>query len=559
MTSNNPLVSAITIFFNAEKFFAEAIESVLGQTYDNWELLLADDGSTDRSTEIAKKYATEYPIQVRYLEHQGHRNRGMSATRNLGIRHSKGKYIAFLDADDVWLPHKLERQVAIFECYPKAGMVYGATQYWYSWTGLPEDLERDHVPDLGVPHDTLFEPPTPLTLLYPLGEASAPCPSDLMLRYELVKRVDGFEESFTGQYQLYEDQAFLAKVYLNAAVIASGEHWTRYRIHADSCMSTVERAGQYHSVRLRFLNWLAEYFSSQGVSDSELWKALLRAMKPYCRSTEDYERVIQEQKAWIGELEKGKTWVEEQWKALQRAADERERVISQQVEQIPAIGDVQFGSFRRVKPISRSWGYDRGRPIDRYYIENFLARQAADIRGRVLEIGDNSYTCKFGGDRVTSSDVLHVAEGVPQATIVADLTSGNQIPSDSFDCIILTQTLQLIYDVRAAIRTIFRILKPGGVLLATFPGITQTYDPEWSDRWFWSFTTHSAKRLFEEVFPAPNVKVEPFGNVLAAIAFLHGLAVEELTESELDYYERGYDVTITLRVAKAQVVLPSTT
>jgi ubiquinone/menaquinone biosynthesis C-methylase UbiE len=168
-----------------------------------------------------------------------------------------------------------------------------------------------------------------------------------------------------------------------------------------------------------------------------------------------------------------------------------------------------------------------------------------------LEIGDNSYTCKFGGDRVAISDVLHVAEGNPQATVVADLTSADHIPGNTFDCVIMTQTLQLIYDVQAAIRTIYRILKPEGVLLTTFPGISQTYDPEWGDTWYWCFTTHSARRLFEDIFSKPNVHIEAFGNVLGAISFLHGLAEEELTREELDYYEPGYELTIGVKAVKA--------
>lgn len=225
----------------------------------------------------------------------------------------------------------------------------------------------------------------------------------------------------------------------------------------------------------------------------------------------------------------------------------------QRREYLPLVGWVRFGSLRRVTPISRDFGYERGLPVDRYYIENFLVRQSDDIQGRVIEIGDNSYTRKFGGDRVTKSDVLHVAEGNPEATIVADLTSADHIPSDSFDCFILTQTLHLIYDVRAAIKTLHRILKPGGVALVTFPGISQTSHDEWGKYWCWGFTTLSAQRLFEEAFPTANIKVETYGNVLAAISFLHGLAVEELRQEELNHRDRDYEVIITVRVVKPEV------
>ena len=210
------------------------------------------------------------------------------------------------------------------------------------------------------------------------------------------------------------------------------------------------------------------------------------------------------------------------------------------------------GSLRRVTPVSTNWGLDRGLPVDRYYIRKFLARHADAIAGRVLEIGDNSYTREFGGNKVTQSDVLHVSEGSPGATIIGDLTDAPQIPSDSFDCAVLTQTFQLIYDVRSAIATIHRVLKPGGVLLTTFPGISQTYDQDWSSHWYWRFSSASARRLFNDAFSPGTVTVEAFGNTLAAVSFLHGLAAEEVTAAELDRYEAGFDVTIAVRAQKAR-------
>jgi len=218
-----------------------------------------------------------------------------------------------------------------------------------------------------------------------------------------------------------------------------------------------------------------------------------------------------------------------------------------------SLGSVRLGNLRRVTPISRVYGCDRGQPIDRYYIENYLANCSSDIHGHVLEIADSRYTKCYGGNRVTKSDVLHVKEGNPEATIVADISSAHQIHSDTFDCIILTQTLQFIYDFRAAIETLYRILKPGGVVLVTFPGISQrSHEAEKSFEysWYWSFNSNSARRLFEEVFPAANVRIEAHGNVLSAIAFLHGLATEELRQKELDHYDPNYQVLIAVRAVK---------
>ena len=208
-----------------------------------------------------------------------------------------------------------------------------------------------------------------------------------------------------------------------------------------------------------------------------------------------------------------------------------------------------------VNPVSREWGYDRGTPIDRYYIERFLALHGQDVKGRVLEIGDNSYTRRFGSDRVTTSDVLHVVPGNQQATFVGDLTQADHVPTEVFDCIILTQTLQLIYDLPAALRTVHRILKPGGVLLATFPGLTRISQTEWKGSWFWRLTPASARRLFEAVFSPKNLELTSHGNVLAASAFLYGLAVEELTAAELDHEDPDYDVIVTVRATKRATAL----
>jgi len=206
-----------------------------------------------------------------------------------------------------------------------------------------------------------------------------------------------------------------------------------------------------------------------------------------------------------------------------------------------------------VTPISKVFGLDRGLPTDRYYIEQFLEEYSFDIHGRVLEIGDRDYTLKFGGGRVTQSDVLHACPGNPQSTLVGNLCTGEGVPQNAFDCMILTQVFLVIWDFKAAIANAVRALKPGGVMLVTLPGISQIsrYD---ADRWgdFWRFTSLSVKRLFEEHFNAEHLKIEVYGNVLAAVAFLHGVAAEELSPSELDYRDPDYEIIITLRAVKAE-------
>lgn len=208
-------------------------------------------------------------------------------------------------------------------------------------------------------------------------------------------------------------------------------------------------------------------------------------------------------------------------------------------------------SLSRLTPVSRLHGLDRGFPIDRYYIEKFLLASASDIRGRTLEMGDARYTRKFGGGRVTRSDVLHLIPGNPEATFVGDLSSEGTLPSDSFDCMIVINTFLLIYDLRAAIRNCYSALRSGGVLLGHFPGICPRipYDPSWAGD-YWRFTSTAARRLCEEFFPAKNIEIETYGNVRAATAFLYGLASDELTEEELDYHDRDYEMLVAVRAVK---------
>jgi len=211
-------------------------------------------------------------------------------------------------------------------------------------------------------------------------------------------------------------------------------------------------------------------------------------------------------------------------------------------------GRVRFGDLRRLTPMSRAFGSDRGQPVDRHYIETFLGRNASDIRGRVLEIGDATYTRRFGGQLVTRSDVLHVSDGNPHATIVADLAQGDAIPSAAFDCVILTQTLHLVYDVHAAVATLRRILAPHGACLITVPGISQIDSGTWRDSWYWAFTPASLRRALAESF-GTSVNVHSFGNVLAASAFLYGLSASELTSEELAEGDASYPVIVAARAS----------
>jgi glycosyltransferase involved in cell wall biosynthesis len=273
--TGQPAVSAITIFLNAEKFLTEAIESVLAQTFDDWEYLLVDDGSSDASSAIAKEYAAKYSGKIRYLEHPGHVNCGMSAARNLGLRHARGDYIAFIDGDDIWLASKLDDQVAFLDANSDVAMVCGTVIYWSSWS-----TGKDVVVPTGHRQDVVIHPPEASLALYPLGNADAPCPSDMMVRTSSVRALGGFEEQFT---TMYEDQAFLAKLYLAAPVYFSSKIWLKYRQHADSSVTIAHETGKYRDFRLLFLNWFEAYIGNTKDPDRLVLAALRRAFRPYRR------------------------------------------------------------------------------------------------------------------------------------------------------------------------------------------------------------------------------------------------------------------------------------
>jgi glycosyltransferase involved in cell wall biosynthesis len=514
-----PRVSIIIPFFNSQKFLPETLESVFSQTYTNWELLLVDGGSTDGSEQIAVQAADKNPAKVRYLYHPGHENQGVPKTRNLGYMHARGELIALLDSDDLWLPQKLEKQVSILDKYPNADALYGETLYWYSWTGKPEDKKRDFIYNVWKAHDiqqdTIIQPPRLLTPL--LEYAVCPCPCSIILRSEVIKRIGGWENIFRNS--VYEDQAFYVKLYLNASVYIDSHCLDKYRQHEEQMCYATEKEGESLAGRLFFFNWAQKYLAEQGYQDLRIKDYLEAALQPY-----------------------------------------RHPVFSDQVELPIPVGQANFGNLRRLTPISRYWGFDRlhdgelGQPIDRYYIEAFLDNHKQDIKGRVLEIGDSSYTRKFGGDRVLLAEALNADHDIKEATYNnGDLITGMGFPKGIFDCFILTQTLLFIYDIQSAIWNAYDALKPGGVLLATIPGISQICSREmelFGD--YWRFTSASVKRMFGDIFGESNITVTTYGNVLTASAFLFGLTSHELKIEELNFHDLDYQVIIAVRAIKPE-------
>jgi glycosyltransferase involved in cell wall biosynthesis len=274
---DSPHVSVIISFLNEELFLADAIESVLAQSYLEWKLILVDDGSADGSTQIAKKYASLNSDKIIYTDHEGHRNMGLSYSRNKGIAISKGSLIAILDADDVWLKNKLKVQVDLMMANPKAMMLCEASLYWYyPWNN---NLNQKEIKLIGRQSNHLFAPFELVKYLYPISDGNAPCPSGIIVRRDSVLKHKGFESHFTGKFQLYEDQAFLHKFYLNEFVYISSVCNNLYRQREGSLVQKITQDGDYESVRRYFFEWLKNYIKQNNLRVNEMNILINKALK----------------------------------------------------------------------------------------------------------------------------------------------------------------------------------------------------------------------------------------------------------------------------------------
>lgn len=211
------------------------------------------------------------------------------------------------------------------------------------------------------------------------------------------------------------------------------------------------------------------------------------------------------------------------------------------------LNSIDWGDLRGREPISRWWGLGRGQPIDRFYIENFLRQNTADIKGHCLEVFNDNYIQDFGNDMVKSIDILDIDKENRRATIFGDLTNPNTLPKNTFDCFILTQTLSHIYDARAALKNSYASIKHGGVMLISVPALCR-YSPQPED--YWRFTGDSLSKMILNETDSRDYQVTLHGNLVASIGFLIGLCSQELTTKELEHYDEHYPITVTARLVK---------
>ncbi|MCL4871404.1 MAG: glycosyltransferase family 2 protein [Anaerolineae bacterium] len=278
-----PVVSVIMPFYNTKPaFMDEAIGSVLAQQYPYWELLLIDDGSTqESSSQTARQYAVAHPDRIHYLEHPNHANKGPGASRQLAIQQARGELLAFLDADDLWLPHKLAEQVALLAAHPQVGAMYGNTLYWFKWVGDTPGNPSDFMPNLGLADGAVIIPPH-LLRQFVQGGAAIPCTCSLIVQREVVIKSGGFEVDYRG---FYDDQMFYAKIFLQTAVLVKHDCWDYYRQHPDSGTHIPAAPHETMKLHLNYLMWLANYLTQQQITDEQLWHALQQQIWLYHQPT----------------------------------------------------------------------------------------------------------------------------------------------------------------------------------------------------------------------------------------------------------------------------------
>jgi glycosyltransferase involved in cell wall biosynthesis len=507
--------------YNHAAFLDDAIRSVVYQTVPANEIIVVDDGSTDHPDIVVSGYC-----HVRLIRQ---RNQGLSAARNTGLEAAVGDKIIFLDADDRLCQSAIEAGLECFVRHSEAGFVYGGFHLIDAGGGLTGDpVCRDIGPD---PHIAFLR-----------GNQVGMHGTVMYDRRRLLD-AGGFDVTL----RRCEDYDIYLRMSRNHAVANHRHIVAEYRRHGTNMSSnSLEMLRSVQRVLARYKPpegsgpAAAAWHQGQAYWRRYYFDEILRVLS--ARRIVDAVRASPTLAArhLIRRLERalprGVIFT------LKRLAGRR---------QPPPLGRVRFGDFNRLSPISPDFGFGRGTPVDRYYIEAFLATYSSDIRGRALEIGDAFYCRKFGTG-VVQQDVLHITADNPEATIVGDLSVPGVLPEGAFDCLVVTQTLHLIYDMHAAVAAMYRALKPGGVLLLTCPGISQVDRREWGATWFWSLTRLAAERMFGDVFGAPSVAVETRGNVYAAVCFLEGLALEEVDATKLDVLDAAYPVVVTVRARKPE-------
>jgi glycosyltransferase involved in cell wall biosynthesis/SAM-dependent methyltransferase len=503
------LVSIVVPCFNLGPYLDEAVQSVLDQTFQDFEIVIVDDGSDDPATR--QLFASYRRPKTRVLRTE---NQGVARARNLGLEHATGSYVSFLDADDLFERAFLERTVEALEENPSLTFAscwlraFGAADF--EWKPRSCDF-----PDL-LAEDTV-------------------CTAALMRR-DVLLSVGGFDPGMP--VAGYEDWELAIRIVERGAKgLIVPEFLFRYRARAGSM--TEACTAPHNHMRL------FEYIVDKHLETYRVHHP--GVMRVVSRRTSELERFLSDPPPRPSVGRNGAGWRAEVTTLERHRRMLQECIPSPSAKSPPS--EVEWGSLRRLEPVSRVWGLDRGIPVDRHYIDRFLARHRDAITGRLLEVKDADYTNRFGAD-VAAVDVVDIASENPAATLIADLAEPESLPPEQYDCFVLTQTMHVIYDCHAVIRNAFRTMRPGGVLLATLPCVSRIDYESGVEGDYWRFTPASARRMFEEIFGAGHVQLATFGNLLACTAFLQGLAAEELTSDELDRSDPYFPLLVGVRAEK---------
>lgn len=527
-----PLITVVITSYNHAQYLGTAINSVLTQSYTNHEVIVIDDGSTDNTKEIVSQYAV---IKYHYQS-----NQGLSAARNTGIELARGSYIVFLDADDWLFTNALQINYQYLIKDKKAAFASGAHQKIKVLNGTSEKvvfcLDKQ-------PYEQL------LMGNYIGMHATVMYRKWVFDRFKFDTTLKACEDydlylKVTAEYPVIHHQEIIA------AYVHHGSNMSaNFSLMMDSAIQVLHR--QQPIIKNRGIAVHRAYQLGKTFWKTYYLKKIIRNLEQSLpgaalRDSQSLERLFANNKLSFLKLLFRTSWLIIKEKTSKNLS-------YKQVKDNPSLFQVNLGDLNRTTPISTQFGYDRGGPVDRFYIEKFLAQSSHLIKGRVLEIGDNEYTLRYGSANVMQSDILHVDDSNPQATFVGDLSNAPMLPDDSFDCIVLTQTLHLIYNYQEAIQTCYRILKPGGSLLLTVPGISHIAQDQWGKYWYWSFTDASLTRMLDEVFKK-QIQINTSGNVLAATAFLYGMGRYELSDKILNDHDPHYQVIITAQCRKPDIL-----
>jgi peptidoglycan/xylan/chitin deacetylase (PgdA/CDA1 family)/glycosyltransferase involved in cell wall biosynthesis len=481
-------IAAVITCRDLGELLLEALASVERQTRPAAEIVVVDDASTDVYT---RQLLARLERQGTFVARAD--GRGASAARNLGARLTSSAYVVWLDGDDVLEPRYFEIAAARLDADAGIDFVscaqraFGAASY--VWSPSPPTFV-DAVATGGVPH------------------------ASTMVRRGLWEAIGGFDEDIPS-FELLDFWASAIERGFQGIVLE--EPLLNYRIRP--------RSGYRLSIQpATYLARLRHFYTKHRSAVERHALDLIHAKEAFLLSQREYHGTLESRVAALeAELAQLKLAIAETTRRLESHGSSR----------------VEWGDLRRADAISSRGGLDRGKPIDRHYIDGFLGRHRADIRGRVLEAGHRSYARQFGEGTLEASDVFAVDRRLAAA-----------IPSSTYDCLILAEGLQLVEEIDAVLAECARILRPGGVLLATIPSVSRVDGEGGRTGDFWRFTEASARKLFAGVFPIDNFEVTAYGNVVACTAALHGISVEEMSPADLDRVDSAFPFLIAVRAVK---------